>query len=146
VIETWSSPLAATTADFVRRVFSLENSDKTTFSQLLDAQISASHAAIAAVERGSSADFVTALRHQLAALGALGDAAQVPIVLPEHRSLCNGVKDDACFIPSGAGGGDVMLHVSTAPSDRTFRQQAEGLGLHLIPLHIGAQGVHILPD
>lgn len=146
VIETWSAPLSATTSDFVRRVFSLERSAEADFNRLLDAQEEASRAAVFAFEQGSSEGFISALRRQLKALEALGDAAQVPIVLPEHRPLCNSVKDDACFIPSGAGGGDVMLYVSTAPSDRTFRQQAEALGLHLIPLHIGAQGVHILPD
>lgn len=146
VIETWSAPLSATTSDFVRRVFSLEKSAEADFNRLLDAQIEASRAAVFAFERGRSDDFVAALRRQLTALEDLGDAAQVPIVLPEHRPLCDAVKDDACFIPSGAGGGDVMLYVSTAPSDRTFRQQAEALGLHLIPLHVGAQGVHILPD
>ncbi|HXS15937.1 MAG TPA: hypothetical protein VN764_02050 [Polyangiaceae bacterium] len=146
VIETWSAPLSATTADFVRRVFALERSAEATFTDLLGAQIEASRAAHAALLQGSSAHFVAALRRQLSALEALGDAAQVTIVLPEHRPLCDSVKEGACFLPSGAGGGDVMLHVSTAPSDRSFRQQAEALGLHLIPLHIGAQGVHILPD
>lgn len=146
VLETWAAPVAASTSDFVRRVFSLEGTDRGRFAELLGAQTRASSAAVTAVDNGSAADFVAALADQLTALTELGDAADVPIVLPELRPLCSAVPSDACFIPSGAGGGDVMLYVSGRPSALPFRRQAHALGLELVPLRVGARGVHFVDD
>ena len=146
VVETWACSVAASTAQFVKKVFSLETQDPRRFQGLLGAQETASRKASMAAKTGHLIDFVAALRAQVSALAELGDAAQVPIVLPEVRAALSHLDPTECFIPSGAGGGDVTLFMSDHPSTDAFRKVATELGFYQVQLGIGARGVHLLGD
>ncbi len=144
VIETWWSGHAATTSDFVRRVRELGERDPEAQLELIGAQRDASERAENALLRGDATGFLAALHGQRAALGALGRVAGVPIITEEAARLA-AVASPAAVLPAGAGGGDVLLHVGLEPSTEPFRTLAATLGHRLLPLSIGARGVHAAP-
>jgi phosphomevalonate kinase len=144
VIETWWSGHAATTSDFVRRVRELGERDPEAQLELLGAQRDASERAENALLRGDATAFLSALHGQRAALGALGRVAGVPIITEEAARL-GAVAAPAAVLPAGAGGGDVLLHVGLEPSTEPFRTLAAELGHRLLPLSLGARGVHAAP-
>jgi phosphomevalonate kinase len=142
VLEVWVMGKPASTAELVRQVFSLEERDPARFEKLFEAQVKASVRAAAAVELGDAQGFISALAAQHAALSALGDAAAAPIVTDAVRSLHERAMPRASLLPSGAGGGDVSLYAGLTPSDDDFRAHAAHLGLFLLDVRLGAQGVH----
>lgn len=139
--EVWSMENPATTADFVREVLALEQRAPDDFALLFGAQVGASHAAADALRIADSEQFVAALRAQRDALRALGDTAGVPIVLAPVVELGAHLPRSACFLPSGAGGGDVTLYVGTEPSPAEFRRRASEHGLEFVDLNVDAPGV-----
>lgn len=143
VLETWASPVAASTADFVRKVFATETSAPESFLEHMSAQSDGARAALAAAQSGSSHAFIQALRQQFKALTALGKLANLGIVLPAVDELHQALTDDACFLPSGAGGGDISLYVGQQPSPPDFRARASELGHQLVPLKVGATGLRL---
>jgi phosphomevalonate kinase len=145
VIETWWSGHAAVTSDFVRRVRELGERDPETQLELLGVQRDASERAENALLRGDAPGFIAALHAQRAALGALGRVAGVPIVTPEATRLA-AVAAPASVLPAGAGGGDVLLHVGLEASTAAFRALASELGHRLLPLSLGARGVHAVDE
>ncbi len=141
VIETWWSGRAAATSDFVRRVRALREREPADYATLIEAQSAAALRAERAANTGDAAGFVSALHSQRAALAALGRVAGVPIVTPEAERLASRAAP-AAVVPAGAGGGDVLLHVGFEPSSPEFRELAASLGHRLLPLALGARGVH----
>jgi phosphomevalonate kinase len=141
VIETWWSGRAATTSDFVRRVRELRARDAESYQDLMGAQRDASERAERAVLKADAAGLLGALHGQRAALAALGRSASVPIVTPEAERLAKAAAP-AVVLPAGAGGGDMLLHLGFEPSSAPFRALAAELGHRLIPLALGARGVH----
>ena len=141
VIETWWSGRPATTSELVRRVRELRARDADAYDALLGAQGDAARRAERAVTNGEAAGFVAALHAQRAALSALGRVAGVEIVTPAAERLANAAAP-ACVLPAGAGGGDILLHVGFEPSVAPFRELAATLGHRLLPLALGARGVH----
>lgn len=140
VFEVWAMPHAASTADFVARVMSLEESNPALFHEVFGNHTRASLSAAAALRREDSTKFLTELRQQHHTLKALGEAAGVPIVLPLVSELHDQLQEDACFLPSGAGGGDITLYVGRQPSTPEFRQRAEDAGVFLLELNLDAPG------
>jgi mevalonate kinase len=139
--EVWGFPGSASTSDFVKEVFALEQRDRRSFDALFTTLRAASDQAVVATRRGDPNDFVAALRMQSLTLEQLGKLAKVPIVLPEVSTLAGFVDQDSSFLPSGAGGGDINLYVGPMPSNETFRQKAEQMGLSSVALSTGAEGV-----
>jgi phosphomevalonate kinase len=139
--EVWGFPGSASTSDFVKEVFALEQRDRRSFDALFTTLRAASDQAVVATRRGDPNDFVAALRMQSLTLEQLGKLAKVPIVLPEVSTLAGFVDQDSSFLPSGAGGGDINLYVGPMPSNETFRQKAEQMGLFSVALSTGAEGV-----
>jgi phosphomevalonate kinase len=144
VIETWWSGRAADTSELVRRVRELRERDAGAYDALLGAQGDAARRAERAVLNGDAAAYVGAMHAQRAALAALGRVAAVEIVTPAAERLA-GAAAPAAVLPAGAGGGDVLLYVGFEESPRAFRELAVTLGHRLLPLALGARGVHAEP-
>lgn len=141
VVETWWSGRPATTADFVRRVKALSSREPSLYAERMGAQVRAADQAMHALLAGGAADFIAALAAQRVALHALGLAAEVNIVTDFVVRLA-AAAPEAAVIPAGAGGGDIVLHAGTEPSSPAFRGLAAELGHQLVPLELGARGVH----
>jgi phosphomevalonate kinase len=140
-IETWWSGRPATTADFVRRVKALAVREPSLYAERMGAQVDAAERAVHAALAGHAADFVAALAAQRLALLELGRAAEVNIVT-EFVTRLAAAAPEAAVLPAGAGGGDIVLHVGAGPSSPVFRGLAAELAHQLVPLALGARGVH----
>ena len=95
-----------------------------------------------AVLAGDATGFVDALRETARGLAALGAAADVEIVpsgFDELEALA--AEDGAAFSVSGAGGGDVAVHVGPRAPTRRFLERARSLGLTSVPLSFDSEGV-----
>jgi phosphomevalonate kinase len=141
IFETWATGDSAKTSEFVKKVLALETSVPLAFARAMKDQEQASVQAVGAAQRGDSDAFVAALSRQVAALSQLGQLAEVPVVLPEVLELHEMLHPQACFMPSGAGGGDVTLYVGRGPSPEPFRQRARKRGFALVNLSLDAPGL-----
>jgi phosphomevalonate kinase len=133
----WSGA-SARTSDLVARVEALRARDARALREL---QTVAARAA-ASVDAGDARGFVSAARDYGRALDALGRAADAPIVPPafaELAALAEGER--GAFLPSGAGGGDVAVWLSTAPPPAAFVSRAEALAMSLIDVRLDSDGV-----
>jgi phosphomevalonate kinase len=82
-----------------------------------------------ALERGDEAASLDAVRRAAAALGALGDEAQVPIVTQELAHACAIASSaGAAGKPSGAGGGDCAIVVAWGDAAERARKALEVAG------------------
>jgi phosphomevalonate kinase len=98
--------------------------------------------AAAAVDAGDPRAFVRAARDYGCALDALGHAADAPVVPPAFAELAALAEaDDAAFLPSGAGGGDVGVWLDLAPPSAGFIARAAALGMRALSLQVDRGGV-----
>jgi phosphomevalonate kinase len=143
VIEAWWSKRPAVTAELVGRVSVLAGRDGALHERLIGDQVEASSAAERALGRGSVSELVAALSAQRAALHSLGRAAGADIVTAEVELLAAmAERAGATVLPAGAGGGDIVLHAGRSPSSSDFRALAAEHAHVLLPLALGARGVH----
>ncbi len=97
-----------------------------------------------AVDAGDAAGFVDSLRRTARALARLGNAAEIAIVPAGFDELeAIAARDAASFSVSGAGGGDVAVHVGPAKPSVLFLERARALGLSMLDLSIDYKGVRI---
>ena len=144
VIRVWSSPGAASTAIMLEGVAELKRTHPSEHRAALDELGAAAHAA---VEATSGAAYVAACRRQLAGLASLGKLAHVPIVTPEVVELDRAAQTvGAAILPSGAGGGDIVLMISEQPPHTELEAAARRLGLAPLNLALGARGVHAVAE
>ena len=68
-------------------------------------------------------------------LQILSDTDRMNELLPSVRQLHQALPEDACFLPSGAGGGDVSLFVGLEGSPASFRNKLRDQGIR--PLSLG---------
>ncbi|MEZ4374749.1 MAG: hypothetical protein R3B07_28300 [Polyangiaceae bacterium] len=144
-VEVWWTGVPASTPALLAQVAALEASDPARFSRLVNAQADAAERTARAIEAANLEGVLAGLHAQFLALGALGEAANAPIVSPE---LVAGSKNldprDEVWLPAGAGGGDVLLRyrhpASTAAPPSAIERSAQRL-----PLELGARGVHFRP-
>jgi phosphomevalonate kinase len=139
VLRAFWSGTSARTSELLARVDALLGRDPSTLAPLCRLAASAA----AAIDAGEARAFVHAARAYGDALDALGHAADAPIVPPAFAELAAlAASDDAAFLPSGAGGGDVAvwLHVAASPSVR-FVERAAALGMRPLPLTVDRGGV-----
>lgn len=143
VFEVWAHSAAASTAEFLAKIRALAARDPALHAARIEAQASAADAALAAVRQHDAPSFIAAIARQFAALGALGEAAGIPVVTPEHAELgALALAAGAAFLPAGAGGGDVAYFVGLAAPAAEFGVRARALGLLRLDLALGARGVH----
>jgi phosphomevalonate kinase len=95
-----------------------------------------------AVDRRSAPEFVASARDFGRALDGLGQASDAPIVLPAFAELAAlAEREQAAFLPSGAGGGDIAIWLGTAPPPDAFERRAEALSLRRLSLSVDRGGV-----
>jgi phosphomevalonate kinase len=139
-IGVWSSASAAATSVMLAGVDALQKARPADHRAVLDRLASA---AVAASTATSPAAYIAASRKQLEGLAELGRLAHVPIVTPEVAELDRtAMTANAAVLPSGAGGGDIVLVVSEGPPRGDVLASAERLGLVPLNLGLGARGVH----
>ncbi|HXX65953.1 MAG TPA: hypothetical protein VEK07_02150 [Polyangiaceae bacterium] len=108
----------------------------------LDAALFSAAVAAAAAMRSGAGEFVRCARaysELLAGLGAMADAPIVPEACAELAKLAE--SEDAAFIPSGAGGGDVAVWLGESAPSQHFEARAETLGLSSLAISIDRGGV-----
>jgi mevalonate kinase len=144
VIEVFAAREPAVTSELVSRVRSLAASDPDVFAELL---LPARRGALDAVAATRAGALVDALNHQMDALSKLGRAAGVGIVTDAMTGLGARARvGGAHFGPSGAGGGDVCLHVGLEPPNHAFVSMARDCGFERLELRVGAHGVEIVEE
>jgi phosphomevalonate kinase len=142
VVRVWSSTSAAATSSMLAGVNALKNDRPDEYRRVIDALAGA---ATAAIEAPTAEAYIAAMRRQLDGLAELGRLAQVPIVTPEVAELDRTAKRaGGAILPSGAGGGDIVLMLTEGPPSSELQSAGEKLGLVPLPLTLGARGVHAL--
>jgi phosphomevalonate kinase len=143
-ITAFFSGKSARTSELRGRVEALRERDPSTYRARMALLAEIARDASRAIAGKDGASFVAAIRRSLAALAALGSAADAPIVLPLFAELgAMAVVEQAAFIPSGAGGGDIGVFVGTAVPSVSFMRHAEHVGMAHVPLGIDSRGVHV---
>lgn len=142
-IEVWASGVSSSTPELLARVRALRMRDPARHAELIGAQASAAEAALVALEDRSVPALVRALARQLDALQSLGDASGAGIVTPSCRELHDSAaRNSGAVIPSGAGGGDLLLFFGPTPPSAELRARAAASGHARLDLNLGARGVH----
>jgi phosphomevalonate kinase len=140
VIEIWSSKYAACTADMLRRFWALKDDQPSEFKGVIG---ELSRAAMAAADSRDARGFISASLAQHEAFRRLGDLAGSPIVTPAvtlwHTAAS---RTGAVALPSGAGGGDIVLWIGSDRPDARAIQVAAEAGLSPLSICIGARGAH----
>lgn len=133
----------ARTSDLVDRVQKLGRTQPARHRELLAELCRLAETFADAIEQGRAADVVRAAGEYGVAMGALGDAADAPIV--ESRLLAAtqlAARFSGAAKPCGAGGGDVAIAFFTDPERaRAFELACADEGLHPIEVSFGAEGV-----
>jgi phosphomevalonate kinase len=105
----------------------------------------AAEAALDACARGDASALVRALRATGAGIEALGHAADVQLVPPPLAHVASlAAAEEAAFLPSGAGGGDVSVWLGPRPPSSTVCAALDRIGARLVPLSIDFAGVSLL--
>lgn len=143
--EVWVMTQDASTAHFVRELFLSEEREPQLFNRAFSRQCTAAQDAVQALHQQDTRAFLQALRAQHDALLTLGNLALLPIVLPVVQELHALLPEPACFLPAGAGGGDVTLYWGLQASPELFRERARAAGLFQLDLQLGAPGASRLP-
>ncbi len=143
VLDVFWCGVPATTTDMRERVEGLRRRDARVHRARIDAVGAASRAAVAASRAADLRGFVVAARQGAEALAALGRDADAPIFPDGTASLVRLAEaDDGAFLPSGAGGGDVFVHVGQKDASARFVAAASAVGMRRTALHPETEGVH----
>jgi phosphomevalonate kinase len=111
-------------------------------SPVTDAMAETATRAADAVDSRDTARFVSLAQEYGSLLASLGRAAKAPIVLPAHAELAaDAEREDAAFLPSGAGGGDVAVWIGSSSPSRAFSARAQALALVPLVLSVDVRGV-----
>jgi phosphomevalonate kinase len=141
-VEVWASGISASTPELLRAVASFRRESSRDYDQLMSALGAAATRAAAALRDSQLEALIAELSAQRELLARLGSASHVPIITPEVRALAEWAKPrGAAVLPSGAGGGDIVLWVGLTPSPPPFRELASSLAHRLVPVDLHARGV-----
>ncbi len=138
---------AARTSDFLRRVAALAEARPAEHRARMDALAARAVDLAGAFERGAAADIVAGAGGYGEAMGALGDAAGVPI-LEERLAAVDAIarRYGGRAKPSGAGGGDVAVaFFADAGSVAAFDDACRAERLAPVELELGGAGVRAEP-
>jgi phosphomevalonate kinase len=141
-VEAWASGVSASTPELLRAVARFRETRHREYDELMSALGAAATRAASALTAAQTDALIAELALQRELLARLGSAANVPIVTPEVHELAEWASPRAAAVlPSGAGGGDIVLWVAHEPSPPEFRELARRLGHRHIPLELHARGV-----
>jgi phosphomevalonate kinase len=141
-IEAWASGVSASTPELLRAVASFRDARHREYDELMAALTAAATRAAEALIATEPDALIGELSMQRGLLARLGKASGVPIITAEVHELADWAGAHAsAVLPSGAGGGDIVLWVSRQPSPPEFRERAAALGHRHIPLELSARGV-----
>jgi len=102
----------------------------------------AATAALKSTRNGDARALVHALEAQGAEFERLGALAGANIVTDGARELrALAQRENACIMPAGAGGGDIVLFAGTAPMSETLKNEAKRLAHDVLALEWGAPGL-----
>ena len=147
VVEVFWSGVPATTTSMRARVDALRIKDPRTHRARMDMVAAAARSSVLASRRGDGPGMLVAIRAGAHALAALGREADAPIFPPMILALVPlAERDDAAFLPSGAGGGDVFVHAGARPAGPAFTAAALAVGMRRLPMQLDQGGVRLLPD
>jgi phosphomevalonate kinase len=147
VVEAWASDVSASTPELLGKVALWRGQAPQEYAELMTLLGTAARRAADACAAGRTHELLSALQVQRHGLSALGRAAGVPIVTSAVARLADWAElHGAVVLPSGAGGGDIVLWVSTRPSSPEFRSLAERLAHFYVPLSLHARGVFCTSD
>lgn len=142
VVEVWTSPVAASTPALLAAVARLRERSPELHATLLERLKAAAERAAGALRSGQAADLIVELTAQRLGFEALGQAAGADIVTAAVAQLARAAPPGTAVLPSGAGGGDIVLWCSNQPSPPSFHELAGSLGHQLLPVQLQARGVH----
>lgn len=112
----------------------------------IDAALFSAACAAAGAIRSGAREFVQCARAYAVLLSELGSLADAPIVPDPCAALARiAAAEDAAFIPSGAGGGDVALWLGVSAPSAPFAVSAERLGFSSLAVRIDRGGVRQEP-
>jgi phosphomevalonate kinase len=95
-----------------------------------------------AIESADAPGFVRLARAYGSLLDSLGRAANAPVVLRAHAELAvEARREDAAFLPSGAGGGDVAVWLGLSAPSGAFSARARALALEPLAISVDVDGV-----
>jgi phosphomevalonate kinase len=142
-VEVWACGISSSTPEMLSRVRRLHDRDPVRHDELMSAQASVAEAALTALEKDDMAAFIRALAGQLDCLQRLGEASGANIVTAGCRELhSRAERENAAVIPSGAGGGDVLLFFGTKPASAELLARVRETGHERLELGLEARGVH----
>jgi phosphomevalonate kinase len=139
-VAVYDSGTSVRTSDMLARVHALRagGSSPRTFADLCEVATEAA----GRVGHGDARGFVESACAFGRALAALGLAALAPIVPPRFAELASRAeREDAAFVPSGAGGGDVAVWLGLAPPSAAFASRADALAMRPLALGIDCGGL-----
>lgn len=146
-VEAWASGVSASTPELLRAVARFRAENPAHHAEIMSALGASARRAVDTLGAGNGPALVLELALQRELLGQLGSASHVPIVTPMVKSLAEWAKArGAAVLPSGAGGGDIVLWVSMQPSPAAFATLAGSLGHHPVPLRLHAPGAARIDD
>jgi phosphomevalonate kinase len=146
VVQAWASSTSASTPELLARVARLREGDPHGYEAIMKRLFGAARDAADAMVQGDIGALISALDFQRHALARLGDSASVPIVTRAVSQLADwAATRGAVVLPSGAGGGDIVLWVSTGPAPPEFHALAARLEHQHVPLALDARGVFCTP-
>lgn len=144
-VEAWASGVSASTPELLRAVARFRDERRRDYDELMGSLSAAAARAAVALSGMHSDRFITELCIQRELLSRLGSASGVPIITPEVHELAEWARPrGAAVLPSGAGGGDIVLWVAAEPSPAAFRELCSSLAHRHIPLELHARGVFTL--
>ena len=142
VIEAWFAGRSARTSEMRAKVDALATRAPETHRSIYGSLRDAAEGARAAFEVGNVAAFLAAAKAAQRGLTALAKESSAPIVPEDAAALAASAEaSGSVFLPSGAGGGDVFVHLGHTPSTRPFTTEIERFGWKRLSFDIDPIGV-----
>ncbi len=146
-VQVFACATSARTSELRAEIDKLAASRPQTHDDVMDSLIAIAHDGAKAAREGDAPGFVDALRRTARGLAKLGDAAQISIVPDRFDELeAIALEDEASFSVSGAGGGDVAVHIGPRAPSPKFLERAHALGLFPLSLSLDNKGVRTAPS